>query len=784
MATKRRTLNLVPDGPTHPPVDPAGTAQSRVSSDLLKQIIGTSPIGIVTVDYDGTIRSVNQAYCHSFGYRADELIGNPFTLVYPEPERAEYLARHQAFLKGETDYTGRFSIRCGGGEVRSVRIDSVIVQDADSVPMRLVYIADTAQGVTVDRAVNTAQAFSQTVLDGLRSSLCVLDEQGTILSVNKAWRDQALPGHRRSERLREGDNYLASRMVSEACARNDHATLEFVTGIRQVLAGAVEAFEGRLPSNRPGGEGLVLVRISRMPTQGAARFIVAHDDITSVTQLQHELIRHEAFLADLTQSIPVAVFRVDVSPNGSFQIVHLSQGSEPLVNIDTAQLCRQPALLLGLLDDHDMPRMIRGLARMYQRTEPWSQEFRIRTPEGELKWIAGNASARQQEDGRVIWTGTLLDITARKAAEAKVSESELRYRTLFETVPQGIVYQDPQGRITAANPAAQRILGLTLAQLQGRDSIDPRWRSIRPDGSDLPGEEHPSMVALRTGQPVKGALIGVQTGTGQCAWLRVNAIPVFSEGRLLEVYASFEDVTEQQQLNDELRNLATTDTLTGIANRRTAIERGTIEYERIRRKPTLHCTVLALDIDHFKRINDRHGHPAGDEVLRQVANRLRRELRTTDVVARMGGEEFMVLLPDTLPEHALLLAERMRGHIAATPMTVAGKAINVTLSIGVSPIDPTDARLEDSFERADAAMYEAKHAGRNTVRFAAGPSTRQPHAEMANIAREGVRVPSQAMAGAHTSATAPGASRAAREAATGTHRALRTVPESIVKDSA
>lgn len=748
MATTSRTLNLVSTDPALDTVNPSGLAQSRVSSGLLKQIIGTSPIGIVTIDYSGIIRSTNQAYCETFGYRADELIGKPFTLVYPDHDRAEYLARHQAFLRGEADYEGAFQIRGGGGEVRSVSVASVLVQDADSVQMRLAYIADDPHGTRVDRDSHTAPAFSQTVLDGLLSCVCVLDEQGTILSVNEAWREQALRDNSTGAHLREGLNYLTSSALTETSTRtSDKAATLFLAGIHRVLAGEIDAFEGRYPCSNPAQAHLVLARISRMPTQGEPRFIVAHDDITSVTHLQHELIRHEAFLSDLTQSIPVAVFRIEASPKGSMQIVHLSQGSEPIVNIDSAQLCRQPALMLGLLDDRDMPRMIRGLAQLHLSIEPWQQEFRIRTPEGQLKWIVGHASARREADGRVIWTGALRDVTARKAAEAQVCESELRYRTLFETVPQGIVYQDARGKITAANPAAQRILGLTLAQLQGRDSVDPRWRSIRPDGSDLPGDEHPSMIALRTGQPVNGTVIGVQTGTGRGAWLRVNAIPVFSGGQLKEVYSSFEDVTEQHQLNTELRSLATTDTLTGIANRRTAIERGAIEYERIRRKPTLHCTVLALDIDHFKRVNDEDGHAAGDEVLRQVANRLRRELRTTDVVARMGGEEFMVLLPDTLPEHALLLAERMRGHIAATPMTVGGKSVNVTMSIGVSPIDPTDSRLEDSFERADAALYQAKHGGRNAVRFAPGPSTEQPYKEIAQIAQDSDRCGPQAGTG-------------------------------------
>jgi diguanylate cyclase (GGDEF)-like protein len=225
---------------------------------------------------------------------------------------------------------------------------------------------------------------------------------------------------------------------------------------------------------------------------------------------------------------------------------------------------------------------------------------------------------------------------------------------------------------------------------------------------------------------VRDAVMGVVTGNEQCAWLRVNAIPVFEGDRLKEVYSSFEDITAQQQLTDELRTLATTDALTGLANRRTVQERSTIEFQRIRRKPALRCAVLSIDIDHFKRINDTLGHAAGDTVLREVAERLRGELRTTDVVGRVGGEEFLVLLPDTLPEHALMLAQRMRARIAAMPIDADGHPVRVTVSIGVSPIDSTDTSVEEAFARADRALYLAKHNGRDAVRFEPGSGSGCP----------------------------------------------------------
>jgi len=130
------------------------------------------------------------------------------------------------------------------------------------------------------------------------------------------------------------------------------------------------------------------------------------------------------------------------------------------------------------------------------------------------------------------------------------------HEALFETMPVGVVYQAADGRITDANPAAERILGLTLDQLQGRTSVDPRWRAVHEDGTDFPGEEHPAMAALRTGRRVSGVVMGVfNPATDELRWIRVDATPVLSPGESAprQVYTTFLDITEQRAAETALR---------------------------------------------------------------------------------------------------------------------------------------------------------------------------------------------------------------------------------------
>lgn len=147
------------------------------------------------------------------------------------------------------------------------------------------------------------------------------------------------------------------------------------------------------------------------------------------------------------------------------------------------------------------------------------------------------------------------DITGRKLAEEALRESEERYRNLYETMVQGIVYQDIEGRITEANPAVEHLLGLPLDQMFGMTLADSTWKLVHEDGSDFPGEDHPSMIALMTGKEVQNVIMGVfKPNKNGCVWLIVNAVPQFKPGETkpYQVFTTFEDITESKKIKEEL----------------------------------------------------------------------------------------------------------------------------------------------------------------------------------------------------------------------------------------
>ena len=184
------------------------------------------------------------------------------------------------------------------------------------------------------------------------------------------------------------------------------------------------------------------------------------------------------------------------------------------------------------------------------------------------------------------------------------------------------------------------------------------------------------------------------------------------------VIVSTIDITERKRIDAELLVLATTDFLTELPNRREFMRRLDDEQARLQRSVNECASVLMIDIDHFKLVNDGHGHAMGDAVLRHMAALMREAQRKIDVLGRVGGEEFAVLLPGATLESAQMYAERLRQLVAERPLIAEGRRIAITISIGLARLHPNDAAGDAALIRADHALYRAKAEGRNRVRRA------------------------------------------------------------------
>ncbi len=268
-------------------------------------------------------------------------------------------------------------------------------------------------------------------------------------------------------------------------------------------------------------------------------------------------------------------------------------------------------------------------------------------------------------------------------------------------------------KIVYVNPAFEKLMGYRADEVIGEN---PKFLQ-GPATEDK--TRYQIRQAMRDNKSIRTQILNYAKD-GNELWLDINFVPLFDDNGALAYYAAIErDLTELKKLQFELEDMAKTDGLTGMANRQAFMERANSEFNRARRY-SRSLSVIMIDIDHFKSINDQYGHAAGDQVLRQLGQHCHSRLRDSDFLGRIGGEEFALLLPDTPRDSAFHVAERMREQLSKTSIALDnGIILEITASFGVASVNVEDADFNAMLHRADTAMYNAKHGGRNQVKSAA-----------------------------------------------------------------
>ncbi len=347
--------------------------------------------------------------------------------------------------------------------------------------------------------------------------------------------------------------------------------------------------------------------------------------------------------------------------------------------------------------------------RLNRKSPEWKNapaQFRVRTVTGHIKMLLSSSMAiRFGDEDAILISG--LDMTAEAEMEDQLRRSEQDFRAFFENMQDVYYRTDAHGVMTMIGPSVFEVMGFEPAEVVGKNAEDFYPQSTDRDAikkailmegkvSDFPGQ-----IVRKDGRVVD---------------ISISSRALYDEsGGFAGVEGIYRDVTQRKMLERELQRLATTDPLTNIANRRSFLEQAEQIFKHSQRYLTS-FTMLMLDLDFFKVINDQHGHLCGDTVLAQFSQTVALELRDSDVFGRLGGEEFCILLQQADQEEAMKVAERIRRRIEGCCFEAPDCApVMLTVSIGVSTNRKTDERLTKLFERADKALYQAKHTGRNRV---------------------------------------------------------------------
>ncbi len=445
-------------------------------------------------------------------------------------------------------------------------------------------------------------------------------------------------------------------------------------------------------------------------------------DITGRKQIEEALAASEAELRALFASMQDAVLAID--REGVYR---------KIAPTNPGLLVKPPEELLGKnLKDIFPAEKAEAFQAVVQQVLDTKQNAQI-----EYELLIGDRSVWFQttisplESDSTLWVAH--DITKRKQMEEALRVAEANFRSIFENATVGIFQSTPQGRFLSVNPVMARIFGYDtpeemvagITNIEKQDYVDPADRREFQRLMIEQGEarEFTSWNYRKNGERI---------------WIQESARAVKdAQGNILYYEGFLSDITERKQAEDELRRakdaleavnrelqqslereqlLARTDDLTDLYNRRYFFKHAAREF-----RDALHykrpLSIIMFDVDGFKRINDSFGHLTGDKALALVAQVTAAQVRAIDVLARYGGDEFVVLLPQTSVQQALAIAERIRVSVAASRLETDRDAIALTLSMGIAEIIHTlqDESVESVIRRADEAMYNAKQAGLNRI---------------------------------------------------------------------
>lgn len=341
-------------------------------------------------------------------------------------------------------------------------------------------------------------------------------------------------------------------------------------------------------------------------------------------------------------------------------------------------------------------RVLEGETATYERP--------IRMPDGGARVLEVNLLPKLGEAGEVVAAFVLIsDITRHRLSEQAVRESEERLRKFSDATHEGIVFHE-NGVITDCNDAGLRLIGYRYEELVGRPVLD----FVAPDSRDA------VLNNIRMGyeRPYEGAITH-KDGTRIAVELTGKVMPFRGKHYRMTV---IRDIRDRKEAEARIQFLAHHDTLTGLPNRVLLMDRLEFILASARRRGSK-VGILFLDLDNFKTVNDSLGHAAGDALLRLVASRIEGIVRSVDVVSRLSGDEFLVVLPDLETEQSTVaVAEKLIAAVSE-PVQLEGQALSVSPSIGVAVFPRDGATADTLIKNADAAMYLAKDRGRSNFQF-------------------------------------------------------------------
>ena len=461
----------------------------------------------------------------------------------------------------------------------------------------------------------------------------------------------------------------------------------------------------------------IWVTVRTILTQANGRLIKRTSvvqDITERRQTEAALRASEENFRLITSQVPGVVFRLALDNDGSRKYSFVSDGVRELYGVTPEAVIADGRVLVALRhpDDHDLIEA--DLAQMTSSREPKLIQFRIRLLNGTVKWVQVASNLLSQDSTGSVRAGVMTDITARKWSEAQMQETEARWKLALESTGDGVWDWHIQDDVAYYSTRYKEMYGY---------SEDNTWQRnndyadlVHPDDRAQMLRDQQAHFEGRTTNYVNEHRVRCRDGSWKWILSRGTVISRDAQGKPLRMLGTHTDISKRKETETLIWHQANFDALTGLPNRRMLRERLEAEM-RLCKDNDQRMAVLFIDLDHFKEVNDALGHAKGDELLIEAGRRIRERLRDGDTVARMGGDEFTVLLTN-ISDNARTqrIVEGILGAMT-TAFQLGDDQVFVSASIGITRFPDDAVEVESLLKNADQALYVAKGAGRNRFSF-------------------------------------------------------------------
>lgn len=503
------------------------------SETNLRSLINAMPMIAFITDNKGVILEINDTTLTKLGLTKENSIGHSIFNIIPSDHSSQYLLLLDQI--NEQKKPVHFDV-CGENGFYHNSIIPIFA--ADGTVVRIAVLGyDFTDLKKTEEALQASQKMLRSALDTIPVRVFWKDLQLKYAGCNSLFaRDANLNSP--EEIIGKSDKELIWRKNIEQFNKVDRQVLK--SG--QSILGYEELFI------MPGFETARICKTSRIPLKDAngkvTGILGCYDDITEQKEAE-KMLRLTQFSIDHAGD---AAYWVDEKA----RFVYVNETACQYLGYSREELLK---MTVPDIDPDFSAKVWSGHWQEIKKRHNFTLETRHKTKNNELLPVEVTINYINFL-GKEYNCAFAKDISERKKAEEALRKSEKRYRTLFETMSQGVVYQDAKGNITSANPAAERILGLSLEQMLGRTSVHPDWKTVKEDGGPFPGETHPAMVALKTRKKISNVTMGIFNPIEKnYRWINVNATPQFDETgkKAINVYATLEDITEQKQKEEQLR---------------------------------------------------------------------------------------------------------------------------------------------------------------------------------------------------------------------------------------